>query len=378
MKQNIALIITAFYNYDQNVRINHLETVLKKKGYSVFILSSNFDHRNKKEYTNSKDNLKLLEVPFYSRNMSYGRIHSHYVFSKKMIKAIEEYDPDLIYAITPPNFMNQALSKYKEKNPKVQLITEIEDLWPESMPIGASLKKLASPAFKIWARIRNKNLKNSDVVVFECELFLNTLKKYVSKSAIVHLCKKDIDPSFKLEPVLNEKHFVYLGSVNHLLDIEFICDFFKKSNAYQPSILHIIGGGEKMDELMDQCKQNNIPVINHGMIYDDNKKGDILSKCHYALNVMKPTVFVGITMKSVDYFCYGLPLINTIQGDTSSIVEQYGCGYNVDHNNMDQQIQNMHACSYNEWKNQAKQSRKVYEELFSYDAIEKELDQIIQ
>jgi hypothetical protein len=34
-------------------------------------------------------------------------------------------------------------------------------------------------------------------------------------------------------------------------------------------------------------------------------------------------------MKSVDYFCYGLPIINNIPGDTWTLVEQYDAGVNV-------------------------------------------------
>jgi hypothetical protein len=34
-------------------------------------------------------------------------------------------------------------------------------------------------------------------------------------------------------------------------------------------------------------------------------------------------------MKSVDYFCYGLPIINNIPGDTWALVEQHDAGVNV-------------------------------------------------
>ena len=44
--------------------------------------------------------------------------------------------------------------------------------------------------------------------------------------------------------------------------------------------------------------------------------------------MMKPGVCVGLTMKSIDYFCYGLPLINNIPGDTWQLVEEHGIGVN--------------------------------------------------
>lgn len=41
---------------------------------------------------------------------------------------------------------------------------------------------------------------------------------------------------------------------------------------------------------------------------------------------MKDNVCVGLTMKSIDYFQHGLPIINNIQEDTTEIVKQYKVG----------------------------------------------------
>ena len=39
---------------------------------------------------------------------------------------------------------------------------------------------------------------------------------------------------------------------------------------------------------------------------------------------MKDSVFVGLTMKSIDYFEAGLPILNTIKGDTWKFVDELG------------------------------------------------------
>ena len=41
----------------------------------------------------------------------------------------------------------------------------------------------------------------------------------------------------------------------------------------------------------------------------------IINQCHYALNIMKKDVCVGMTMKSLDYFSFGIPIVNNIEGD---------------------------------------------------------------
>ena len=93
--------------------------------------------------------------------------------------------------------------------------------------------------------------------------------------------------------------------------------------------LHIIGGGEKKALLIEQLRQNSILVIDHGYIFEQEKKQEILDQCQYGFNVMKDSVMVGLTMKSMDYMCGGLPMINTIKGDTAKICDEYSVGYNL-------------------------------------------------
>jgi len=71
-----------------------------------------------------------------------------------------------------------------------------------------------------------------------------------------------------------------------------------------------------------------VNVCDHGAVYDDEKKQQIFDQCHFGLNIMKPTVCVGLTMKSLDYFRAQLPIINSIKGDTSTFVEEYQIGFN--------------------------------------------------
>ena len=66
-----------------------------------------------------------------------------------------------------------------------------------------------------------------------------------------------------------------------------------------------------------------------GSIYSSQKK-EIFSKCHAGLNLYKNGLYIGLTVKSIDYFNFGLPVINNIVGDTSEFVSKYNVGINVD------------------------------------------------
>ena len=49
---------------------------------------------------------------------------------------------------------------------------------------------------------------------------------------------------------------------------------------------------------------------------------------------MKTTVNVGMTMKSLDYFSFGIPIINNIRGDISKLVQDENIGFNIEESNI--------------------------------------------
>lgn len=126
----------------------------------------------------------------------------------------------------------------------------------------------------------------------------------------------------------------YLGSINNIIDIPMIAKVIRECMKIRPVEFHLIGDGERKDELKKIVMESGAAIIDHGKIYDRNEKKRIFDVCHFGLNIMKKSVCVGLTMKSIDYFEFGLPLINNIKGDTWDIIEKYGCGINLDSNSM--------------------------------------------
>ena len=83
------------------------------------------------------------------------------------------------------------LSKLKKKK-NFKLITEIGDMWPESIPLNKRLSTIFSFPFLIWKKLRDNYLYNSDLVISECELFKNILKRNTKLESIktLYFCKK--------------------------------------------------------------------------------------------------------------------------------------------------------------------------------------------
>lgn len=335
-----AVIVTLFDNYSYNVRTRYVEKILKDRGYTIDFFVADFDHREKKKYAFYRQNIKLIKVPKYKKNMSFKRIYSHYIYSKKIVGELQSINPQLIYVITPPNMLFHALSKYY-KMTKCILIYDIYDLWPESLPLKNNIKKRLNLFLNSWKNIRDRNIYNCDGVIYECELFEKLLaiksKSIVTKT--IYLTKNIPFDEINVTIYSNILKLAYIGSINNIIDIYLIKEIIAKLSLNIKVEIHIIGSGESKSDLIESLNSiNNVSVKDYGIIYDEKNKYRIISQCDFGINIMKNEVCVGLTMKSIDYLSFGLPIINNIPFDTWNIVNKYKCGINIDSSDLDKKI----------------------------------------
>lgn len=378
-----AVIITPFDNYSYNVRIKYIEKYLKSLGYAnITVLSSDWDHRTKQPYSIHRDNLELINVPTYRRNLSIKRIISHYYFARGAYSRVKEIKPDFIYVSVPPNFLVKFIAKYKQKYPKTHVVCEVGDLWPETLPIKGGLKKVLTPILSTWSFLRDHYIHRFDGIIYECKLFEDKVEaksKSTVPSRTIYLCKENfLTENTKNLTDLTPLHIAYIGSINNLIDIDLVINILIAINKKKKLIFHVIGDGEKADTLFSQCEKNNIKYINHGKIYDDELKSQILKPCSFGLNIMKQSVVVGATMKSLEYFHWGIAVINNIPADTQDIINQYNCGYNLSDNSVVSVAESIDLLSIAEINKMCNNSRKVFLELFDEKIISEQFKSFIK
>ena len=200
-------------------------------------------------------------------------------------------------------------------------------MWPESLPLN--LNKHRFP-FSIWRNIRKNNIGCADVLVTECNFYREILsKEYNGKIFTVYWGRENKTLSEKTDLSENRLSLCYIGSINNIIGT----DIIKKviSNIDGKTIVHVIGEGENTEAFISELKQV-CEVIYHGAIRDEEKKSEIFSKCHAGINIYKEGLYIGLTVKCIDYFEHGLPIINNIKSDTWDFVEKYKAGINVDEN----------------------------------------------
>ncbi len=340
------------------------------RGDSVTAFLSDFQHRSKSAWPSAPEGYTLIHGLPYQKNLSIRRMYSHSKFARTVKDALAQEKWDLIWILVPPNSLVKQCAQYKRTHPDTKLVFDVNDLWPESFPLGG-LKSL--PPFQMWRSLRDNYLMEADYVVTECNLFRKQLKldRYDNTSTI-YFCKPEEKQILDRTAVLSEKHFsiCYLGSINHIIDIDAIVAILSSIRKVRPVYLHIIGDGESKSQLIDRVQQAEVEVIDHGTVYNAPEKQAVFNQCHFGLNVMKPTVCVGLTMKSIDYLAGALPIINSIPGDTWDLIERNGFGLNWD------ESRKIDWLSFNQTQARLA-ARKFFEEELSYRSFSDHMESVL-
>ena len=361
-----AVIVSSSYSYLERVEL--LKEYYDKKGYDTTVLLTDFIHANKSYATWEREGYVLVNTQSYQKNISVARLYSHYKFAKDIEVQLENMEVDLLHILLPANSLAKVGKQYKEAHPSVMLCFDIIDLWPETMPIN---KFKRTYPFNYWRRLRDDYLDSADKIYCECNLFAKVMGREDDKRfKTLYWVKTDkpIDSSPQLN--MDELHLCYLGSINNVIDIDYIARMCGELMKIKKVVLHIVGNGEKREELLQRAKETKAEVIYHGLVYEPEKKQAIFDICHFGLNIMKSSVCVGLTIKSLDYFQAGLPIINNIDGDTAEMIGDYQIGFNGYHALL-KRIGNLQEEDYLAMRENVK---KLYYKKFTKEAFVKRLE----
>ncbi|MBE6127837.1 MAG: glycosyltransferase family 4 protein [Erysipelotrichaceae bacterium] len=321
-------IITAFDTNEQ--RADMLKRVFLEAGHSVIVLASDWKHLEKVKRVEAKEGYRLFHAKPYYKNLSIDRIISHVRLSRKIFSYVDKHhdEIDVLWVIFPPNSFVKDAAKIKEKYPQIKLVLDANDFWPETLP-AEKARNLWPMAY--WRDLRNNHINAADQVVTECRLFENNMKPILSgtPSKTIYLARDTKKPELPSTLPEDRIYLCWLGAINNIIDIPKIQEVIENISRYKPVTMHIIGSGENLDLLVESVQSTGAAVLYHGIVYDQIKKKQIMDQCHYGLNIMKDTVVVGLTMKSLDYFASGLPILNTIKADTWAFTEKEKIGFNV-------------------------------------------------
>jgi len=272
----------------------------------------------------------------------------------------------------PPNYLAHYAARFKARHPETRLIFEIFDMWPETFPSG-SMKRLLALPFSVWAGLRDKNLSAADRVIPECRLFCRKLG--LPEENVIYLASRR-DPNQTPEAHLRSDglDLCYLGAINNVVNVDAIAGLTAQLARLKPVTVHVIGDGEKCPQLLQALRDAGAEVDWLGVVFDESRKHEVMSRCHFGFNLMKPDVCVGLTMKSVDYFRHDLPILNNIPADTAELVDREQVGLNVGEDTAAQ----VAAMTVEDCLRMRKNVRRVFDENFDLPVVQARYAALLQ
>jgi len=303
-----------------------VRNVLSTAGHNVFTLTSDFSHAKKKSVLYDDLDIKALPTLRYHKNNSVIRFVSHFLLSLNFIyfyfKNRNKYDA--VYITSPfviCAFFIGLINKGKT-------IVDIIDFWPDSLPFSNA--SVLDIGVRLWRKINSFSYRTSDVVISLSSTFLslvpgrNLIKKQISLGVKSEFCKLEFKSS-----TLN---VLYVGNIGKLYDFDTLIESIRLSK--RKIKLHLVGGGDVLDELLSKLEINGVDFTYYGLVYEPNKLKDIISMCQVGFNGFTDKTNASFSYKSLTYFMHGLPIINSMQGDLYNNVFEYNLGFNYSAGNV--------------------------------------------
>lgn len=344
MRKDILLIAHFCSDFDEkgNNRFNYLAEIFANNGFDVELATSNFSHnkkiKRKKEILETLSyKVTYIEEPAYKKNISLKRFYSHYTMAKNLKKYLNSRKkPNLIYCSVPSLDVAATAAKYAEKN-DIELIIDIQDLWPEAFQMIFNVPILSNIFFYPMKRKADYIYKSAYEIIAVSETYKNRaleVNRKVNDGKVVFLGTElsKFDEAFNnnkcQEKPDNETWIAYVGTLGHSYDLISVFDALEilKNKGNNNLKFIIMGDGPLKERFESYSKLKKINTLFTGRLPYQEMVG-LLGVCDIAVNPIKKGSAGSIINKVGDYAAAGLPVINTQESEEYiELLNEYNAG----------------------------------------------------
>lgn len=329
----IAVITQAVKLADETAGLNrtsYIAELLAKEGYEVDLLTSTFQHWEKRrrdivdpKYHELPYEVIFIDEPGYRSNINLRRVYSQNVFSKNLRTYLERYgsDYDLIWCQIPPNNIAAAAGAFAHEH-GIPFIVDINDLWPEAMKMVVDVPVLSDFTFSDFVRDAAIAYASASAVVGTSnEYAQRCMQDIPHRTVYVGVDIDRFDGGIQkygatIEKREDEFWVAYAGSLAKSYDIETLI----RACQYAASIirdelglrlrLQILGDGPYRQRLENTAAQTPGLVTFNGYV-DYQIMAAYLFESDILVNSLIKSAPQSIVSKIADYLCAGKPIINT-------------------------------------------------------------------
>ena len=384
-------------------RFRYLCEFLVKKGYEVDLITTTFQHWEKKqrdlESVDQKSypfGIKFIYEPGYRKNIDLRRVRSHKIAAENLRKLLEkEGDYDLIYAEIPPNDVALAAAEYAHRN-KIPFVADVNDLWPEAMRMVFDIPIVSDLLFYPLKRDAEKVYSLTSGVIgtsdeYRDRPFLNQKRDVLKETVYVgnEVSVFDREAEQHADEVQKEEGtfwVTYAGTIGTSYDIRTMVlaaeELMKQGKT--KIRFQILGDGPTREMLENLAKERKIQNVKFTGYVPYEQMAAYLVKSDVLINSFVRKAPQSIVTKIGDYLAAGKPMINTCMSpEFRKKVEQDGFGINIEPEDVRELVNAVEWMYENEAErnDMGNRARKIAEEQFdrpvSYGKIEAMISSLI-
>ena len=389
MRMSKVAVITMGVKLDGEkgyTRFRYLCEFLVKKGYEVDLITTTFEHWEKKqrdlESVDQKSypfGIKFIYEPGYRKNIDLRRVRSHKIAAENLRKLLEkEGDYDLIYAEIPPNDVALAAAEYAHRN-KIPFVADVNDLWPEAMRMVFDIPIVSDLLFYPLKRDAEKVYSLTSGVIgtsdeYRDRPFLNQKRDVLKETVYVgnEISVFDREAEQHADEVQKEEGtfwVTYAGTIGTSYDIRTMVlaaeELMKQGKT--KIRFQILGDGPTREMLENLAKERKIQNVKFTGYVPYEQMAAYLVKSDVLINSFVRKAPQSIVTKIGDYLAAGKPMINTCMSpEFRKKVEQDGFGINIEPEDVRELVNAVEWMYENEAErnDMGNRARKIAEEQF--------------
>lgn len=300
---------------------------LEADGFQVKFFTTDFEHQRKQRVHDAPEGYILLKSYIsYKANIDFRRVLNHLLLSTSLFRAFlcQNKKPDVII-VSYPTVLLAFASLIYGKLQGVKVVVDVRDKWPDIF--------LIHPLFIlfIWPLYIIKK------IVFRYADYVTSISPNYYKWAmpnrtidfnyVLPLAQPNVKKMERSISASSPIKFIFAGTLGSTYDLKAIFsihDVLIRNNI--SFIIDICGDGPKRTWFEDQIKSRSC-IQFHGWL-SKSELQEKMDNSHFGLMLYNNNAPQGWPNKLMEYMANGLPIINTLTGESWELIEQEGLGVN--------------------------------------------------
>lgn len=342
-----------YLNEDQSLEVN--------------LLTTDFEHQSKTsvECADSKV-IQLKSLIKYKSNIGIPRLLNHTVIALNFIRFL--YKSKTKYSCilcSYPTILLSLITVLYGKINNIKTVIDVRDKWPDIFIKYWVFKPVIFPLFIFKLII----FTLADKIIAVSPDYLSWSK--AKNGVVIPLSKPErVAQSRILQK--NKINLIFVGSLGSTYDLELIVELTKILSNSNLKFETIICGTGPQQKIIEDASQYLSQLKFKGWLKETQLSNE-LNEASFGLMFYKPGAPQGWPNKLAEYLSFGIPILNSLDGESFEYIKNKNVGINFKHSEIQSLAERIINMSETEYNNLSSNCLKAFKEDFEDNKCQKKL-----